>query len=127
MGKTRRGKVLRVQVGFMLAFYALAVSRGLIPGLCATQNALDESTTLQTASSCCAHAAPAGAGPAIAASQDVHCAFCSLLSITAHSVQTPVVATAPGIAQPLHIDGRPAPDLAVTHDPNQRRGPPAIA
>lgn len=112
----------------MLAFYALAVCRGLIPGLCATQNALDESSA-QSSSSCCAHTAPTGTGETLSAasSKDVHCAFCSLLTITAQSVQAPVAASAFDIARPVHIDGQAAPDLAIAHDPNQRRGPPALA
>ena len=84
MRKWSRGNVLRAQTGLMVAFYALAMFRGLIPGLCATLAEVDAPhAEIQISAGCCSDAADTAPG---SASESAHCASCSLLTTTAHSV-----------------------------------------
>lgn len=135
MRKARHGKVLRVQVGFMLAFYALAVCRGLIPGLCATQSALDvrfcpPPASKEAADTCCAGTTmPDGAEAALIAGSDTHpdCAFCSLITTTVRPAEAPVAMANVPVATSVCARAHDAPALAATWDPVLRRGPPVHA
>ena len=129
MLKARQRGVMRAQVGFMLAFYALAVCRGLIPGLCATQNALD-ARLHQAADGCCPSAvSPAGAYDALVADTDPHpdCAFCSLITTTVRSAEAPAPPPHAPVASTACAPAHDAPSLAATWDPVLRRGPPPHA
>jgi hypothetical protein len=119
----------------MLAFYTLAVCRGLIPGLCATQNALDarfcppaaESNSAQT---CCTRTPLPGSADVVlfAGTPDrIECAFCSLITTTVRPAQAPMAPAAVPVAGFVCVLAHAAPDVSVTWDPIQRRGPPTLA
>ncbi len=136
MRRMRHGNVLRVQVGFMLAFYALAVCRGLIPGLCATQNALDArfcpapESAEKDAASCCARAPmPAGAEAVLNPGAHGHtdCAFCSLITTTVRPAEAPMALAQVPVTHAVCALAHDAPSVAIPWDPILRRGPPSLA
>ena len=123
MRSSRHGTILRVQVGFMLAFYALALCRGLIPGLCATLAETDVAPArIKIAAGCCSQASDS-----VPATTSSHCAFCSLMTTASQAVDCPVVPPAEFVDRPDCLDGLAAPDIAIAHDPILRRGPPVFA
>jgi hypothetical protein len=79
--KTQCRLTLRAAVVPVLLFYGLASARALVPGLCATQSALDEHQAESAATCCSLDAKPSDANgePAVAQhSEHAECAFCSL-------------------------------------------------
>jgi len=121
----KTGWSIRTAAVLMTAFYVLAISRGLIPGLCATQAALDAPVAnLEMSSGCCSRGDDGVPG---VADTGTHCAFCTLVSTAVQAVESPVIPQMPFVKQPYRLDAQSAPDIAVPHDPIQRRGPPVLA
>ena len=100
MGTIRSRVSIRVTARLLVALYLLASCRALVPGLCATQaaiNAAEEArsqASVQTARACCTmNLSPARNGgqpdtPAKAPSSP-HCAFCEL--VKGHVTPAPVL------------------------------------
>jgi hypothetical protein len=106
MGSTTR--FFRVIGISLIALLALASGRSLVPGLCATQAALNENG--EQLAVCCDHSPyqPAEGSPSINAETEVACAFCSLA--------TTLVTASPGIV--FESISAPAPAGRILADSN---------
>lgn len=120
-----RGFASRTVPAFLVAFYVLASVRALVPGLCATQAAMNQEAA------CCAHGSTeSGQGQPILhvpAAAHPSCAFCSL----AQAMATPGAAlpaiSLSGLARAIDRLEAPAPQVHLDWSPASRRGPPATA
>jgi hypothetical protein len=107
-----------------LAFYLLAAGRALVPGLCSTLAAVEETNT---AVICCASHTSNTAGPVITTPEPAHadCAFCAL----AHALWVPVthVIIEPGVVPAEYTPAAYAAPFVAHDDASSisRRGPPA--
>lgn len=117
-------------IGFtLIALLSLASGRSLIPGLCATQAALDDCNATTT-SSCCdipAQRTDDGVPFVRTVASEVHCAFCNLATtlVTALSV-----VTFDTVSTPHPVDAVLTETLAYStgvDNANSGRAPPVIA
>lgn len=131
--RTRYNGILRAHAGLLLAFYTLAVCRALIPGLCATQRALNAcpNPILDEDGGyvCCAEAPVPGAMPArMGAAPDGEFASCAFCKLVTTRTQAPAASTdgvqGVGAERPAPIPQTP-PALAAPWNPATLRGPPA--
>ncbi|MBI1320266.1 MAG: hypothetical protein GC168_15170 [Candidatus Hydrogenedens sp.] len=122
---------LRSLAVLMAVFCVLASGRALVPGMCATQRALEENAAVRAAASCCSvqpasccSKAPAPPAGGTRAPGETNCAFCHLAKAVAEN-PAPVFFPAPPqspAAEPLafasiaraqerdhHVDGRAPP------------------
>lgn len=113
----------------LAAFMLLASGRSLIPGLCATQAALDQNATSAT-EVCCPASIPkdTGEGVVLSAYQaPVHCAFCTV----AKALVTVAHAPLPIAASPFSANIASIPvDQAISEaraDTNVGRDPPFVS
>ncbi len=113
----------------LIALLSLASGRSLIPGLCATQTALEDAHAATT-SSCCDVPTPRtddGVPFVRAVPSEVHCAFCNLATIlvTTLSVVTFDTVSTPHPVDAVHLESLAHSD--AVDNANSGRAPPVIA
>ena len=120
---------MRLLAMFFIALYALASGRSLVPGLCATQSALDREAASIAAAFCCADSMPHRTENDGSSSRPVPktlCTFCKLaLAIcVAEPTATAVAAEAQKTpyTDPEHVEHR----FVAIANTNIGRDPPAF-
>lgn len=80
MTRSKTHTTIRVTAAAVLAFYALATGRALIPGLCSTLAAVEEGVHAANSGAVCCPVGNTADGPVIHALPETHaaCAFCAL-------------------------------------------------